>query len=587
MPSRLRLFVRICDAVQHGHAKGIVHRDLKPENLLVDADGHPKVIDFGVAATTEPDAATRLTLAGQILGTMAYMSPEQFSDSDVDTRSDVFSLGVCLYGLIAGRLPFDLRGKPLTSIAQTVRDTEPERLRDVPADLEAVCLHALEKSPDRRYPAASALAADLRRVLDHQPVEARPPTTAYYLWTFARRHRALVAAASIALIAILIGGAASLSFGLEAKRAEAETRELFDALLERSSETTASVAEELLGLSGGAELGRRLVTGAVEDLENLAARAGDDPGVRERLALAWFRRGSFEARAAGLSSDAARAAIEHLDHAFDLAQECLADAPDRPSLRALQASCRLERSQIEQGLFGLDASLASIEQAAEILEELRAADPSDAEVAVDLGYTWQARGMLRGMQGHHDEVEAPLRRAQELYGEAARLDPGDPGHLLRQSGTMLIIAASHLESDRLDRAVEEYAAVAELLDPLLAERPDFLPVREQLGRARVFGGEALARMSEPELAREWLFEAAGHYQALVERDRFNVQHELSLLNVEHTLGRIEREPGGDLDSARAWYGLALERLERLEAEGRLPSAYGDFAAEVRRERDSL
>ncbi|MBI1852831.1 MAG: serine/threonine protein kinase [Planctomycetes bacterium] len=162
---RLLLFAEVCDAVAHGHANGIVHRDIKPGNVLVDSSGRPKVIDFGVARVFDSDLAlgTRLTSESHVLGTLEYMSPEQcVGDSDgVDVRSDVYSLGVLLYELVCGTLPFALRDKSLGESLRIVREDPPRRpssiRRELSGDLEAIVLKAIAKERERRYASANEL----------------------------------------------------------------------------------------------------------------------------------------------------------------------------------------------------------------------------------------------------------------------------------------------------------------------------------------------------------------------------------------------------------------------------------------------
>ena len=246
---RLDLFTQVCQAVQHAHQKGIIHRDIKPSNVLVtmhDDKPVPKVIDFGIAKATNARLTERtlFTEYRQFIGTPQYTSPEQaqMSGLDVDTRSDIYSLGVLLYELLTGTTPFDpadLRGagydemqrmireveppKPstrlstlgetLTSIA-SLRSTDPRRLAHLMrGELDWIVMKCLEKNRARRYETASALAADLRRYLQDEPVQARPASVAYWLSKLLRRHKAGVAAASIAAAGLVIGMAAAI-FGL-------------------------------------------------------------------------------------------------------------------------------------------------------------------------------------------------------------------------------------------------------------------------------------------------------------------------------------------------------------------------------------
>lgn len=211
---KLDLFEQVCAAVHHGHQKGVIHRDLKPSNLLVDREGHIKVIDFGIARATDSDIAvtTMVTDTGQIVGTLQYMSPEQIDarPEALDTRSDIYSLGVVLYELVCGSLPYDVRGATLTHAARRIQEEDFPAPRTIDprlkGDLETIILTTMERNRERRYQSASELAADIRRYLDRDPILAKPPTR----WTrFARliaRHPVATTGAFCILTASLIMG---------------------------------------------------------------------------------------------------------------------------------------------------------------------------------------------------------------------------------------------------------------------------------------------------------------------------------------------------------------------------------------------
>ena len=234
LPGRLALFIEVCDAIQHAHQRGIIHRDLKPSNILVaEGDEGPrlKVIDFGIAKATSRMLTedTLITEMHQFVGTPAYVSPEQaeMSGLDVDTRSDIYSLGALLYELLTGTPPFEadeLKKAGFGEILRIIREEQPpkpstritvkSKARDhqhevspprVSGDLDWVVMRALEKEPDRRYATAHSFAKDIQRFLDDDPVEARPPGRMYLMQKFVRRHRAGVAAALVAALGLVMG----------------------------------------------------------------------------------------------------------------------------------------------------------------------------------------------------------------------------------------------------------------------------------------------------------------------------------------------------------------------------------------------
>ncbi|REK04552.1 MAG: hypothetical protein DWQ36_17015 [Acidobacteria bacterium] len=347
LEARLRLFVPVCEAVDHAHRKRIIHRDLKPSNVLVTEDGGQpvvKVIDFGIAKPLEEQWAseTHATMIGQLVGTPEYMSPEQaaLGAVDIDTRSDVFTLGLLLFELIVGDLPLaakELRKLPFDELCRRIREDDtplassvlrsqstqggPSTLsgtwRRVQGDLDRIVAKALAKDRDQRYRAAAELADDLRRFLEHEPVLATPPSGVYRFQKFVRRNRVAVAAASFLLIGLVVGLAVALIGFRRARAAEAEALENLAAL--ESSE------QFLVGLFRGAtpaeSLGEdppasELLERGIERLEKL----DDQPAVQARLlgnlAEVQRERGAYDAaedlqrRAIALYDDVVEAPIQ-------------------------------------------------------------------------------------------------------------------------------------------------------------------------------------------------------------------------------------------------------------------------------------
>jgi len=266
MSERLGLVLKVCDAVEHAHQRGVIHRDLKPANILVDATGQPKILDFGVARATGADEGgannPRLTIVRtgehQIIGTLGYMSPEQVSGKpgDVDTRSDVYALGVILYEIVSGRLPLDLSGRTLPEAARVVQEQDPEPLSTIVStargDLNTIAAKALEKDKSRRYQSAAALADDIRRFLRNEPISARPPSTMYQVRKFARRHRALVGAAVVVVLALTAGLiAASVGFANAARE-----RDAAQVALAKQKRAAAMLKEMLSGVDPDIARGR-------------------------------------------------------------------------------------------------------------------------------------------------------------------------------------------------------------------------------------------------------------------------------------------------------------------------------------------
>lgn len=231
---RLGLMVNICEAVEHAHQRGIIHRDLKPGNILVDESGQPKILDFGLARVTDGDMqATRQTDMGQLLGTLAYMSPEQVLADPLalDTRSDVYAMGVILYELLAGKLPYEVSQNVIEAV-KTIQQAEPAPLSSLSrvyrGDVETIVAKALEKDKNRRYGSAAELAADIKRYLEDRPITAKPASTAYQLQKFARRNKALVIGVAAVFVVLIAGVVASTWEAVRARRAAAQARQQSD-----------------------------------------------------------------------------------------------------------------------------------------------------------------------------------------------------------------------------------------------------------------------------------------------------------------------------------------------------------------------
>jgi hypothetical protein len=290
---RLELFVQVCHAVQHAHQKAIIHRDLKPSNILVtlhDGVPVPKIIDFGIAKATEGRLTdlTVYTELHQFIGTPAYMSPEQaeMSGLDIDTRSDIYSLGVLLYELLTGKTPFDpkeLARLGLDQMRRTIREQEPERpstrlstlldadltntakrrsaepprlIHLIRGDLDWIVMKALEKDRTRRFETANDLAMDVRRFLNNDPIEARPPSTLYRFQKLVRRNKTVFAAVAAVAAALILGLGVSIFLFIKEKQAyrRAVAAELQESRLRQQAEASAEHEKRMR------EIGNKLTT---------------------------------------------------------------------------------------------------------------------------------------------------------------------------------------------------------------------------------------------------------------------------------------------------------------------------------------
>jgi serine/threonine protein kinase/Tfp pilus assembly protein PilF len=421
---RVALFIPVCRAVQHAHQKGVIHRDLKPSNILVtEADGPPipKVIDFGIAKATGQRLTekTLVTQFGQAMGTPAYMSPEQaeMSGLDVDTRTDVYSLGVVLYELLVGRLPVDPQqlGLPGFMALLATRETDPPtpsarlatlvREREVLAqlrhtdaeglrrqlrgDLDWITMKAMEKDRSRRYDTANGLANDLTRYLADQPVEARPPSTPYRIRKFVRRNKIAVGAIAAVILA-LIAGATAATLGLvRATRAEVHAK--------AEAATARQVTDFLVGLF-----------------------RVSDPG---------------EARGNAIT------AREILDSGAAKIESDLANQPE-------------VQARLMNTIGDVYTELGLYSRAAPLLQRSLATRNRPAADSIELGRNLVSLGRLYLKQGRYDEAESTLRRAVAVL---ERAEPADPAFRrgLSNLATLHRERGNYAQADSLSRRTLE------------------------------------------------------------------------------------------------------------------------------------
>jgi serine/threonine protein kinase len=489
---RLKLFLLVCDAVQHAHQKGIIHRDLKPSNVLValqDDVPVPKVIDFGVAKATEQRLTekTLYTEFGQLVGTPEYMSPEQAEMTvlDIDTRTDIYSLGVLLYELLVGALPFDrraLRHTParelprllshedpvtpstrLSTLGAEAADVAKKRRTDraglrrlLRGDLDWITMKALEKDRTRRYSTASQLADDIERYLSSQPVLAGPPSASYKIQKFVARNRGPVIAAAVVLLALVAGLAASsvLYFRAERERQRADTQ----------MRVAKRVSEFLTGLfevSDPTEAKGREVT-AREMLDKGAASISgmkDQPVAQatlmDTMGHVYYTLGFYD-QAANLLENAVRIRRQQLGpNSLDLALSTFNLAAVRVERGDTQEAERLAREALrirEQQLPPNDPDLArAVHLLGIAMQEAQRLDEAERYYKRAAAIMRQAPGDNEvDLAGIHNDLatlyqeKADYPKALELYQESARVrrkrlgdaDPTTVQVIVNMAGTL-------------------------------------------------------------------------------------------------------------------------------------------------------
>ncbi|MFN0058335.1 MAG: protein kinase domain-containing protein [Planctomycetota bacterium] len=374
----LRLFATICDAVHHGHQKGVLHRDLKPENILIDLEDKPHIIDFGIAVAIESDAdpSADVTATGEIVGTIAYMSPEQMAGEHgvVDVRADIWSLGVVLYELVTGQMPYAVSGCSLTEAARILRERAPVRPSQfdssVRGDLEAILLMTIETEPDRRYASAAALADDLRRLLAHLPIAARAPSAWRQFALVAKRHRAL-ATAAVLVVTVSVAAAIFSAFQARVARdAEQTSSRRFEQVRGIARALMHEVHDAVQELPGSTAARRLVVDAATTYLAALEAESANRPDIVRELADGYLRLAQVE----GVDS---RANLGDVESAQAFAEKALAACerlagmrPGDVEGRRVAGHAHLFIGRAALALSAMSAARQHFEQALKIATEL-------------------------------------------------------------------------------------------------------------------------------------------------------------------------------------------------------------------------
>ena len=525
---KMELFADICDAVHHGHQKGIIHRDLKPGNILIDRGGNPKVIDFGVARSTDSDLAitTQHTDVGALIGTLQYMSPEQCeADPDIiDTRSDVYSLGVMLYELLSGKSPYDLGSMAIYDAAKVVREQPATRLSVVSpvfrGDLETIVSKAMAKDPDYRYQSCIELKQDLERYGRGEPISARPLSLSYQMSLLIRRNKPAVVAAGVVAGVLVV--ATVLSIVLAVRASSAEVRAVHAQALSEAQLENARVGQafqrDILAMSSPRNAqGRTLSTQHIL----IEAAAGIDErfdGLPELAAETRLMVGElmFE--------------LQMFDEADRQLTKCITalevlEGKDDP--RVIQAMAALSRLWSEQGRAN-EADTVS----AEALTRAERVLPADDPVRIEAQWS---RVLTLEMLTRYDEAvvlsEAYLDAARRRYGKRHEMTiEGQSVH-----GRMLLnVGALHQEADVQQRMQSEgYALVQTAADVGEAE----------LGAGHPVTLQAVATIAFIDWARTWTELAAAEGQD--DTDQAQQQMDDAEQHLSEVIAAVQRVLGED------------------------------------------
>jgi serine/threonine protein kinase/tetratricopeptide (TPR) repeat protein len=531
---RLELFAQVCDAVQHAHTKGIIHRDLKPSNILVSMlDGRPstKVIDFGIAKATGAQLTekTLFTEHRQLIGTPEYMSPEQAEGSmDIDTRSDVYSLGVLLYELLTGVTPFsgqELRSaayaeiqriireveppKPSTRLSQNSdtiagvaarRHTEPRKLGTIiRGDLDWIVMKALEKNRQRRYDTASGLAMDIRRYLDGEAVTAAPPGRLYQLRKFVRRNRVMVGTSAAIAATLLISATAfawqagvardQRDVAVAAKR-EAGTQRDRAVAAEADARASASEAKRAQAAAEDnarlAEAQATLALGAIQKLTTLASTELITPGTSE------FKKSVLEVALASVGQ---------------VSENYQKSTSKEATAAAIYNTLGKLLMQLGQSGKALDNFQRSLEIASERVKIKEYSDPSRMNLAKAHSAVGMAREAVdRDMKSVLDHQLECVKIVQDVYdhpkADGNQMDRKEVATTLAES--VQLVGVTYYRLGDLKAAAAHFRRALALREELAHDEPNARSSLQNLGLSYLSVGDSLFRLGENDEARRYL-----------------------------------------------------------------------------------
>jgi hypothetical protein len=571
-----QLGLQAAEALEHAHQLGVVHRDIKPANLLVELHGHLWVTDFGLARI---QSEASLTLTGDLVGTLRYMSPEQARARRglVDHRTDLYSLGATLYELLTLEPAF--AGRDRQELMRQIAGDEPRPPRGVnralPVDLETIVLKAMAKEPAGRYATAQELADDLRRFLEDKPVKARRPTLAQRAAKWARRHQPVVAAAAAVLVLAVTALAVSTVL-IARERAEAVRQR--DTARQAVDEMYTEVAEQWLEQEPEMEeVQRQFLLKALRFYQDFAREQGTDPAVRRATALAYRRVGDIQQK---LGEQAK--AEEAYGQALGLFGRLVKDFPARPEYREGLAGCYHQLGLLHAGAKRHQEAEAAYRQAVALREQLLAEAPASPRYESDLAASLSNLGfLLHYPHGRPREAEQAYRQALALLD---RLVGQPPPSAAKEAAPQDQRAVLLSQLAALRAAQGKWAEVRQLLDQAIGHqrlavkvRPRHPTLRRNLGSQLARLARSLVQLQELPAAEAAYGEASALYEKLAEDFPHIPDYRRQLANNQNDLGDLLHAHGRLQEAQKAYLQTASLREQLAEDVPTAPGHWRDLA----------
>ncbi len=589
IPGRIEIFLKICHAVAHAHQSLIVHRDLKPSNILVTADGRPKLLDFGLARVLDsgssPESADEpLTQAGVPILTPAYASPEQIRGEPFTVSGDVYSLGVILFELLAGRRPYDISGASLLEMMRTVCEKEPARLsesaadpalgRKLRGDLESICAKALEKDARRRYATVDELSTDLRRYLAGLPVRARNATFAYRAGKLLRRHRVAIPLAAVAAILILAFASVALIEARRSQRRFTEVRSLAHSVM-------FDLHDAIEPLPGSTQARALLVREALDYLERLSRESTGDFQLSWEVALGYRRIGAVQGYGPEANLGNSQAALQSFRKSAAIFDRLNAR---QPSNRALRHDYVGVLSQLSTAYSATgdaaNASRAAIQAVALAEDAYRARQ--DDQATYDLALARAALADLSTNQGRYPEAIPIREKARDLFDQLSDAQP----HNLERTRSAAVahkrLAALYAVTERFDDANREYHRARVLDEARSAANPSDMRTKLDLSYDYSDLGWVSSRRNDHPAALDWYQKALALREQAAQADPANQR---AAESVASSTGRIASVyfRMGDLDRALAQTQKALALWKARAARPGAPWSISTEVADAHRD----